>query len=367
MIRRSTKLINWKRKGLFENGLFTIQRYQQPSFVILPKVFYSSSSIPHFTKEQLEQARRDRLQSLSPYISKLPEKWIPYAELMRLEKPAGTWLLYIPCTWSIQMAAMETMSPLLSTVGMLCIFGLGSIIMRGAGCTINDLCDKNLDNKVFRSIERPIASGRVSPSKAIAFLGAQTMVGIGILSQLPSECWYLGLAPLPLVFTYPLFKRFTYYPQIALSACFNWGSLLGFPAMGILDWSTMIPLYVSTFLWCMSYDTIYAHQDKKFDVSAGIKSTALKWKSNSKTILKRMFVFQIGTLALAGYNSMLLFGPGFITGLGIFTYRMFKMIRDVDLDSPADCWKWFNQNISTGLYFTCGLFFDYIMKIFGFL
>ena len=229
--------------------------------------------------------------------------------------------LYIPCTWAITMAAMETGATLGSTLWMLGLFGVGSVVMRGAGCTINDLFDRNLDNKVIRSVERPIASGRVSPRNAVAFLGAQTAVGMGILSQLPADCWYLGLASLPIVFSYPLFKRFTYYPQAVLSACFNWGALLGFPAMGIMDWSTMLPMYVSTYLWCMIYDTIYAHQDKKFDIKAGIKSTALAWGSKTKKICTSLGVVQIGTMGLAGLNSGLLLGPGFLCGLGIFAYR----------------------------------------------
>lgn len=321
----------------------------------------------HFTPEQLAQARLERNQGLGPFVSKLPKKWIPYAELMRLEKPVGTWLLYLPCTWAITMAAMEGMAPLGSTLWTLGLFGVGALIMRGAGCTINDLLDRDLDSKVIRSVERPIASGRVSKNQAIGFLAAQTAVGVGILAQLPAQCWWLGLASLPLVFTYPLFKRFTYYPQVVLSACFNWGALLGFPAMGILDWSTMLPLYTGSLLWCMTYDTIYAHQDKKFDVKAGIKSTALAWGSRSKTICNVMTACQFSLYVLAGLNSGLLWGPGFIGGLSIFAYRVFTMIKRVDLDNPAACWKAFTSNINSGLYFSGALLLDYLLRLFGLL
>lgn len=321
----------------------------------------------HFTPDQLAQARLQRDQGLGPIVSKLPTKWIPYAELMRLEKPVGTWLLYLPCTWAITMAAMEGMMPLGSTLYTLGLFGVGALIMRGAGCTINDLLDRDLDSKVIRSVERPIASGRVSRKQGVAFLAAQTAVGVGILAQLPSQCWWLGLASLPLVFTYPLFKRFTYYPQIALSACFNWGALLGFPAMGILDWSTMLPLYTGSLLWCMTYDTIYAHQDKKFDVKAGIKSTALAWGSRTKAICNTMAACQFSLYLLAGLNSGLLWGPGFIGGLSIFAYRVFTMIKRVDLDNPAACWKAFTSNIDSGLYFSGALLLDYLLRLFGLL
>ncbi|SCU92826.1 LAFA_0F13124g1_1 [Lachancea sp. 'fantastica'] len=318
-----------------------------------------------FTEEQLKEAREARLKGLEPYVSKLPAKIIPYAELMRLERPVGTWLLYIPCTWSITMAATQSLAPVSTTLWTLFLFGAGALIMRGAGCTINDLLDRKLDDKVIRTMERPIAAGRVSPTQAVTFLGAQTAVGMGILAQLPADCWWLGLSSLPLVFSYPLFKRFTYYPQVALSACFTWGALLGYPAMGFMDWSVMLPLYASSFLWCMTYDTIYAHQDKKFDIKVGIKSTALAWGDRSRKICLAMSVAQMGLLGTAGAASGLLMGPGFLAGMAIFGYRLFSMVLKVDLDNPADCWKYFTSNIRSGLYFSAALLFDYVLKILG--
>ena len=175
------------------------------------------------------------------------------------------------------------------------------------------------------------------------------------------------MASLPIVFTYPLFKRFTYYPQAALSACFTWGALLGFPAMGIMDWSTMIPLYLGSYLWCMVYDTIYAHQDKKFDVKVGIKSTALAWGSRTKKICYTLSAGQFVLYTLAGINSGLLWGPGFIGGLSIFAYRIFIMIKKVDLDNPKSCWKAFLSNINSGICFIFALGIDFILKIFGIL
>ncbi|ODQ77461.1 hypothetical protein BABINDRAFT_23602, partial [Babjeviella inositovora NRRL Y-12698] len=320
---------------------------------------------PVFSPEQLEAARLARLASLEPFVAKLPAKWIPYAELMRLEKPVGTWLLYSPCTWGITMAAFQLSAPLASTLWMLAVFGVGAVVMRGAGCTINDILDRDLDNKVERTVERPIASGRVSVPQAVAFLGAQLAVGLLVLLQLPLDCFFLGAASLVLVGTYPLFKRFTYYPQAALSACFNWGSLLGFPAMGLWDWSVMIPLYISSYAWCMTYDTIYAHQDKAFDVKAGIKSTALAWGDSSKKIFTGLTVIQMSSFAVAGaMNGM---GPGFLVGGLIGGYRVFNMIRRVDLDNVADCGRWFRSNINTGHVFFAGMFVDYILRLLGFI
>ncbi|CCK69780.1 4-hydroxybenzoate octaprenyltransferase KNAG_0D00270 [Huiozyma naganishii CBS 8797] len=347
------------RRSPVWNGLFKLQAGR--------RLEHTGAPTTPFTAEQLRVAKRERLEGLGPIVGRLPAAVVPYAELMRLEKPVGTWLLYLPCSWAILIAAMETGAAVLPTVGMLGLFGAGALVMRGAGCTINDLLDRRLDAKVIRSVERPIASGRVTARQACVFLAGQTAVGVGILSLLPTACWWLGLASLPIVFTYPLFKRFTYYPQAALSACFNWGALLGFPAMGIIDWPTMIPLYLGSYLWCMTYDTVYAHQDKAFDIKAGIKSTALAWGARTKQICYGMTAAQFMLYITAGINSGLLLGPGFLGGLSIFAYRVFTMIRKVDLDNPRECWRAFLGNINTGLYFSYALFFDFLLKSFGWL
>ncbi|KAH3675069.1 hypothetical protein WICMUC_002901 [Wickerhamomyces mucosus] len=318
-----------------------------------------------FTEQERKLAAQTRLKGLGPLVSKLPEKWIPYAELMRLEKPVGTWLLYIPCTWGILAAATISSAPVLTTAYMLSIFGVGSLLMRGFGCTINDFLDRDMDSKVVRTIERPIASGRVTPKQAIVFAGAQLTTGLGIILLLPWDCFILGAISLIPVCTYPLFKRFTYYPQAVLSFCFNWGVLLGFPAIGFFDWSVMTPLFLSSFFWTMTYDTIYAHQDKKFDVNAGVKSTALAWGDHSKTIFKGLSVVQFSALAVAGFNAGFLASPGFLIGSSIFGWKIFQMIKKVNLDDPKDCWKYFMNNIGYGFYLTYGLLFDYLIQALG--
>lgn len=298
------------------------------------------------------------------FVRSLPKPAQPYAELMRLDKPIGTWLLYSPCTWSVSMAAYTTVAPLSTTLSTLALMGAGALVMRGAGCTINDLLDRKLDAQVERTVNRPIASGAVSVPQAVTFLGAQCFTGLGILLSLPPDCFWIATASLPLVFTYPLFKRFTYYPQASLSTCFTWGALVGFPAMGVWPLATMVTLHASAFAWCMTYDTIYAHQDKVFDVKAGIKSTALKWADKTKPILKGLSVAQIGLLTTSGIlNSM---GPFFFLSAGWATYRLFDMIRRVDLDDPQDCWKWFVKNINTGHVIFGGAFLDYIVRLLGF-
>ncbi|ODV95630.1 hypothetical protein PACTADRAFT_50327 [Pachysolen tannophilus NRRL Y-2460] len=263
------------------------------------------------------------------------------------------------------MAAYSINAPLSQTLWMLAVFGVGSIVMRGAGCTINDILDRNLDNKVVRTIERPLASGRVSVKQASIFLLGQLSVGLMVLLQLPLDCFLLGASSLALVGTYPLFKRFTYYPQVVLSACFNWGIMLGSTAMGVWNWSVILPLYFSSFCWTMVYDTIYAHQDKNFDVKAGIKSTALAWGNNSKSIFKGLTAIQMGCFALSGYMNTM--GPGFAISTIIGSYRLFQMIKKVDLDDPQSCWNSFQSNINTGHLFFFGMFVDYLLKLFGFL
>ncbi|CCF57463.1 hypothetical protein KAFR_0C04720 [Kazachstania africana CBS 2517] len=350
-------------KAKLSNGMLYAK--VAPQLLVPSRIrFISTNTHDVFTSKELEIARTERLKGLGPIVSRLPKKLIPYAELMRLEKPVGTWLLYLPCTWAILIGAIETSASLGHTLGILGLFGLGSVIMRGAGCTINDLLDKDLDSKVIRSVERPLASGRISTRNATLFLAGQTVAGAGILSLLPAGCWWLGLTSLPIVFTYPLFKRFTYYPQAALSACFTWGALLGFPAMGIFDWPTMIPLYLGTYLWCMTYDTIYAHQDKKYDIKAGIKSTALAWGKNTKKICFGLSAAQLSLYTIAGINSGLILGPGFLGGLAIFGYRLITMLSKVNLDDPKDCRRAFLANINTGLYFSYALFFEYLLKSF---
>lgn len=355
------------RRYAFDSNNVTLHRhFQLKTFTTKTRpALTTASSIADakgvFSAEELEQAKLQRLNGLG-VLKNFPDKWVPYMELMRIEKPIGTLLLLSPSMWAITMAGYMSAAPLLSTVWMLSVFGVGAFVMRGAGCTINDMWDRNLDNKVARTIERPITSGRVSMKQAWVFLSAQMLVGLGVLLQLPLDCFLLGASSLLLVSTYPFFKRVTYYPQVVLSACFNWGALLGFPAMGVWNWPVMIPLYLSGFFWCMHYDTIYAHQDKKFDIKAGIKSTALAWGTKSKTIFNVLSTAQMSCFLTSGYLAGM--GPFFYLGAAVGAYRLFSMTKKVDLDNPANCWYWFKENINTGHIFWLGILLDYLWKIF---
>ncbi|MCO5610086.1 hypothetical protein L7F22_064321 [Adiantum nelumboides] len=198
----------------------------------------------------------------------LPARIQPFALLARLDKPIGTWLLAWPCMWSI---ALATPIGLLPDLKLVALFGTGAILLRGAGCTVNDLLDHDIDCKVERTRARPIACGAVTPFQGVTFLGLQLLLGLGILVQLNTFSQILGASSLFLVGTYPLFKRWTYWPQAFLGLTFNWGALLGWAAVrGSIDVSIVGPLYLAGICWTLVYDTIYAHQDKYDDVKVGV-------------------------------------------------------------------------------------------------
>ncbi|XP_020593698.1 4-hydroxybenzoate polyprenyltransferase, mitochondrial isoform X2 [Phalaenopsis equestris] len=244
------------------------------------------------------------LSSSSSWIhSYLPVSVQPYALLARLDKPIGTWLLAWPCMWSITMAASPGELPDLK---MLALFGTGAVLLRGAGCTINDLLDRDIDIKVERTKCRPVASGILTPFQGLSFLGLQLFLGLGILLQLNNYSRILGASSLLLVFSYPLMKRFTFWPQAYLGLTFNWGALLGWSAvMEGLDLAIVLPLYCSGICWTLVYDTIYAHQDKEDDLKVGVKSTALRFGSSTKYWIAGFGAACITFLSLSGYNAEL--------------------------------------------------------------
>ncbi|XP_057768431.1 4-hydroxybenzoate polyprenyltransferase, mitochondrial [Salvia miltiorrhiza] len=283
----------------------------------------------------------------------LPEKARPYARLARLDKPIGTWLLAWPCMWSITMAAAPGSLP---DIKMMMIFGTGALLLRGAGCTVNDLLDRDIDTKVDRTRSRPIASGVLSPFRGICFLGFQLLLGLEILLQLNNFSRVLGASSLLLVFSYPLMKRLTYWPQAYLGLTFNWGALLGWAAVrGSLDPAIVIPLYASGVFWTLVYDTIYAHQDKEDDMRVGVKSTALRFGDSTKEWISGFGAACIGSLALSGYNANLEW-PYYVFLAGASTQLAWQIFT-VDLSSRADCNrkfvsnKWFGAIICSGILF----------------
>jgi len=306
-------------------------------------------------------------------LSLLPSSWVPYAELVRLDKPVGTNYLFFPCMFSTILAAPLTnpITPISTVVGTCLLFYSGAIIMRGAGCTVNDLWDRNLDPHVARTRLRPIARGAITPYQAIPFLGAQLFAGLAILLQFPWQCFFYATPSLLFVTVYPLAKRVTNYPQFVLGLTFSWGAMMGFPALGI-DLLSNTPalisaacLYGSCVAWTLVYDMIYAYQDIKDDVKAGIKSIALAQQHNAKTFLSVIAGVQVALLA--GSGMAIGAGPLFYGGVcGGAAATLGYMIKRVDLSSVADCWAWFKKGAwFTGGAISLGLAGEYIAHATG--
>ncbi|KAE8452891.1 hypothetical protein EG329_013163 [Mollisiaceae sp. DMI_Dod_QoI] len=303
-------------------------------------------------------------------LSLLPSSWVPYAELIRLDKPTGTYYLFFPCLFSTLLAAplaMPIATPVSVVSTSLLFFG-GALIMRGAGCSINDLWDRNLDPHVKRTRLRPIARGAITPFNALAFTGAQLLAGLGILLQFPYQCLFYGIPSLLFVATYPLAKRVTYYPQFVLGLTFSWGAIMGFPALGVdllhnsAALATAACLYTSSIAWTVLYDMIYAHMDIKDDAKAGIKSIALRHDKQTKQVLSGLAVVQIGLLAAAGAAAGA--GPVFFIGsCGGAALTLAVMIKKVNLKSVKDCWWWFvNGCWLTGGVISTGLAAEYLVQ-----
>ncbi|PTB64055.1 prenyltransferase [Trichoderma citrinoviride] len=303
-------------------------------------------------------------------LSIVPKSWVPYGELIRIDKPAGTYYLFFPCLFSTLLAApmAEPMASFSSVAATTALFFSGALIMRGAGCTINDLWDRNLDPHVRRTRLRPIARGAITPFQGVVFTGVQLLAGLAVLVQFPLPCLAYGIPSLALVLTYPLAKRVTYYPQFVLGLAFSWGAIMGFPALGIdllSNHSALIAaacLYTSNIAWVVLYDMIYAHMDIKDDANAGIKSIALKHEHQTKQVLTGLAIAQVALLGSAGMAAGA--GPIFFLGsCGGALVTLGIMIKRVNLKSVRDCWWWFvNGCWITGGAISLGMAADYVSR-----
>jgi len=291
-------------------------------------------------------------------VGKLPSDVQPYLRLARLDRPIGTWLLFWPCGWSICMASTSGHLPDLS---LLATFAVGAFVMRGAGCTINDMWDRSIDTKVERTRDRPIASGQVSMFDALTFLALQLGTGLFILLQLNWYSVLLGAASLSLVTTYPLMKRFTYYPQFVLGLTFNWGALLGWSAaVGSCDWSVCLPLYAAGVSWTMIYDTIYAHQDKYDDVIVGVKSTAIKFGDQTDVCLYCFATTMLGCLGYCGWATGQTW-PYYVSLVGVGAH-LAHQITTLDVNNQEDCARKFVSNRWVGFGVFGGIFLGSLVK-----
>ncbi|ALC45454.1 Coq2 [Drosophila busckii] len=282
----------------------------------------------------------------------------PYAQLMRIDRPIGTYLLFWPCGWSIALSANAGCWP---DFAMLGLFATGALIMRGAGCTINDLWDKDIDAKVERTRSRPLAAGKITQFDAIVFLSAQLSLGLLVLVQLNWQSILLGASSLGLVITYPLMKRVTYWPQLVLGMCFNWGALLGWCAtQGSVNLDACLPLYLSGVCWTIVYDTIYAHQDKLDDMQIGVKSTALRFGENTKMWLSGFTAAMLTGLSAAGYACDQTLP--YYAAVSIVGAHLAQQIYSLNIDNPSDCAKKFFSNQQVGLILFLGIVLGTLLK-----
>ena len=283
----------------------------------------------------------------------VPTPLRPYCRLARLDRPIGTWLLMLPCWWGVALASGTLTGQRWPDLQLLVLFAVGSLVMRGAGCTWNDIVDRDYDGQVARTAGRPLPSGAVSVRGAAAFLTIQLLLGLAVLLQFNAYTVALGAAALLLVFTYPFMKRVTYWPQAFLGLTFNWGALVGWTAVkGQLGWPAFV-LYAAGFAWTLGYDTIYAHQDKEDDALVGIKSSALKLGARTKPYLWVFYGSAVALLTTAGIA--LGFSWAYATALVAAAIGFIWQIVDLDLNNARDCLAKFRLNRWIGLLVFAGL------------
>jgi len=277
----------------------------------------------------------------------------PYLRLSRADRPAGTWLLLIPCWWSLSLAILADGQFTNHDRWLIIAMAIGAFLMRGAGCTWNDITDRDLDAKVARTKSRPIPSGQVTTKAAAVWMLVQTLIAALILFTFNTNAIILGIAALIPVAIYPFAKRFTWWPQVFLGVAFNWGALMGWVAhTGSLGWPPIL-LYLGGIAWTLFYDTIYAHQDKEDDALIGVKSTARLFHTNTKKWLFGFLVISVSLLCLAlimsvskGMNVMALLVA--IMGIWAFGLHMTWQLRSLDIDDAETCLRLFRANRDAG-------------------
>ncbi|PRX35458.1 4-hydroxybenzoate polyprenyltransferase [Meinhardsimonia xiamenensis] len=278
----------------------------------------------------------------------------PYLRLSRADRPIGTWLLLLPCWWGLLLAANADGRFGLYDFWIAIGCGLGAWLMRGAGCTWNDITDREFDARVARTRSRPIPSGQVSVKGAAAWMVAQALLAFAILLTFPPAAIMLGLASLVPVAIYPFAKRFTWWPQVFLGIAFNWGALLSWAAhRGTLEWPAAVP-WLAGIAWTVFYDTIYAHQDKEDDALIGVKSTARLFGAATHRVLAGFMLAAVFLMMVAVIGAMV---PGAdilslvvaLGGVWAFGWHLMWQLRRLDIDDPDRCLALFRANRDAGL------------------
>ncbi|UCH73749.1 MAG: 4-hydroxybenzoate octaprenyltransferase [Rhodospirillales bacterium] len=282
-----------------------------------------------------------------------PKQSRPWIRLARLDRPIGTWLLLLPCWWSTALAAASDPRPAWPDPWYFLLFALGATVMRGAGCTWNDITDREFDAKVARTATRPIPSGQISVRGAFVFMALLLLAGLLVLATFNPFAIAVGVASMALVLPYPFMKRITWWPQAWLGLTFNWGALVGWAAVaGSLD-GAPLAMYAAGFFWTLGYDTIYAHQDKEDDALIGVKSSARRLGRDTRPFLWAFYAITVLLLSASGWLADLSWP--YYAGLAAAAMQLAWQAATVDIDSPRDCLAKFKSNKWFGLILLAGI------------
>jgi len=285
----------------------------------------------------------------SGWVSRMPITWLPYLLLARLDRPIGIWLLFLPGLWGILLA--RTNWP--HTLRLIVLFGIGSVVMRAAGCVVNDLWDRDIDRQVARTAGRPLASGAIQPRHALIFLAVLLGCGLLVLLSLNRMAQELGVASLVLVALYPVAKRVTWWPQLVMGFTFGFGAPIGYAAAsGRIDLSWVL-LYAAAIFWDLGFDTIYAHQDREDDALVGVYSTARLFGERTRPFLGICYAAAVVMFALAGWSSGLM--GWFYLALVLPAGLLARQVATIDIHNPERCLSLFRANREVGLAFGLAL------------
>lgn len=289
------------------------------------------------------------------WVDRLAPVWTrPYLRLSRADRPIGTWLLLLPCWWGLALGIIYDQSPRLEDIWIAVGCALGAFLMRGAGCTWNDITDRDIDGAVERTRSRPIPSGQVSVKQAAAWMVIQALLAACILFTFNWSAVSLGFLSLVFVTIYPFAKRFTWWPQVFLGMAFNWGALLVWTAHTGSLAAPAVVLYLAGIAWTLFYDTIYAHQDSEDDALIGVKSTARLFGDNSPQWLRRFLMATVGLMGLAVIfsaqpNASVLAMVVVLIGPWAMGWHMAWQLRGLDINDTAKCLQLFRANRDTGM------------------
>ena len=283
------------------------------------------------------------------WVASAPAAWRPYLLLARLDRPIGIWLLFLPGAWGVLLAR----APWGASLRLLLLFAIGSVVMRAAGCGVNDMWDRDLDRRVARTAGRPLAAGMVSMRQAALFLVILLLAGLAVLLQLNLLCWALGIGSLLLVALYPLAKRVTWWPQLVMGFTFGFGAPMGFAAATGYIAAASAALYGAAIFWDLGFDTIYGFQDIEDDALVGVRSTSRRFAHMPRRFLAASYAICLLFLAMAGLLTGA--GPVFWPALLPVAVLLAWQVARLDPASPPACLRLFRLNRETGLAIAAAL------------